>query len=254
MSGGGSPAHAVPCSRGDGSTKPLGSGLEKRCTDRLPPVSPQSWERPPAPDRGCTPGRRSRTRRCGFTRGSVGTLCPVRAQGRPPVIPSPAGGCAKRFLRAAATRPCAVAPLTGWRERATRHACGEAGRRCCDGARSSRSRCWPSRPRLTSTTRPRRGTTRACCATCKVRPPSLPASSRAPTRPPPAAPMRVRRGMPARRRSRGTAPGRRPPDASSTSRADCSVARRAAGASAVPFPLELEGGVPGDPPGPCRDR
>lgn len=90
MSGGGSPAHAVSCSRGDGSTKPLGSGLEKRCTDRLPPVSPRSWERPPAPDRGCTPGRRRRARRCGFTRGSVGTLS--RPCARPPAGHSLPGG------------------------------------------------------------------------------------------------------------------------------------------------------------------
>ena len=105
-----------------------------------------------------------------------------------------------------------VAPLDGLARTRYKTPCGEAGRRCCGGAQSSRSRCWPSPRRLTSTTRPRDATTRASCATSRVRRSSLPPSTKTPIRRPGAAPARASRGMPALPRSRGTPPGRLPPD------------------------------------------
>ena len=107
--------------------------------------------------------------------------------------------------------------MTGSHERATRNPCGEAGRRCCSGARLSRSRCWLSLPRLISMTPRMDATTRACCATSTVRRSSLPALTTVPIRRPQAPLTPRRRDMPATRSSRGTGRGRRPPDDSSAS-------------------------------------
>ena len=207
--------------------EPTGLGIEKRCTARSPHVSrfSRSGSRSRA-ERSSTeeqrsPGRTPRRANASglaprAVRGS-GRLRPVRAPGRPPENIPPRRAAAPNFIGATAGRPARCA-LDGLARNALQdNPCGEVGRRCCSGARLSCSRCWLSRRRLISTMRPRHGTIRACCATYRVRRPSLPTSTSTSIRRSASVRFRMRTGMPATPRARDTVPGRRPPDDSATS-------------------------------------